>query len=251
MNASRKKHWLAREWENIKQVKGRARWRYLWDYYKFPFLVLCIFVYMAAYIIYGQLTRKETVLYTAFVNVAPGEEITRQLSTDFLESQGINLKKNEFYLYSGLYLTNDEHNPYHEYTYASRIKILAAIDNEQLDVILVNKEALYAFSQSGYLCSFKELLSGSDTDLYELAAPYITADGFGLDISRLPLIKNAGFNDTVYLGIIANSPRLEMAINYLRYLTSSTISNGSAFVQAGHNGSPAPFGSPFFIKFVQ
>ena len=41
---------------------------------------------------------------------------------------------------------------------------------------------------------------------------------FGLDLSQIPLIRRAGFEDTVYLGIIANSPRLDTVMEYLRYL---------------------------------
>ena len=32
------------------------------------------------------------------------------------------------------------------------------------------------------------------------------------------MISDAGFSDIVYLGIIANSPRTEEAIDYVRYL---------------------------------
>ena len=43
---------------------------------------------------------------------------------------------------------------------------------------------------------------------------------YGLDLSDTPLIRQAGFEDPVYLGIIANSPRLDAVMEYLRYLTA-------------------------------
>lgn len=147
-------------------------------------------------------------------------------------------------LYTGLYLTDDETNPYHEYTYASRMKILASIDGKQLDVVLMNKEAFDAFSQNGYLCDLEELLSSEDVDLYNRLKPHLVTNTvilednstdlqldpsityqavteehpFGLDLSQTSMISDAGFSDIVYLGIIANSPRTEEAIDYVRYL---------------------------------
>lgn len=80
---------------------------------------------------------------------------------------------------------DDELNAYHECTYASRMKILAAIEGKMMDVALMNQEA-----------------------------------HFGLDLSGTGLIRQAGFENTVYLGIIANSPRVDTVMEYLRYLTA-------------------------------
>lgn len=41
---------------------------------------------------------------------------------------------------------------------------------------------------------------------------------YGIDLSRTKLIRQAGFSDPVYLGIVANCPRIDSALDYLRYL---------------------------------
>lgn len=46
----------------------------------------------------------------------------------------------------------------------------------------------------------------------------LSADGLTLDISDTPLIAQAGFEESVYLGIIANAPHPERAAAYIRYL---------------------------------
>ena len=40
----------------------------------------------------------------------------------------------------------------------------------------------------------------------------------GLLISQKGLFKEAGFEDDVYLGVIKNSPRMDMVIEYIKYL---------------------------------
>ena len=232
------------EREKLKNLHGLKKVQYIWDYYKLPMVVLCIFLYIITYSLYGHFTHKETVLYTALVNVSASESLTAQLSTDFLDFIDTDTSKETMQLYTGLYLTDDETNPYHEYTYASRMKILASIDGEQLDVVLMNKEAFDAFSQNGYLCDLKELLSDKDTVLLNECKPYLVTNTvilednsvdlqldpsityqavteehpFGLDMSQSGLIGKSMFDDTVYLGIIANSPRKETAIDYIKYL---------------------------------
>ena len=132
--------------ENLRTLHGRKKVQYIWDYYKLPLAVLCIVLYAAGYMLYGRITHKDTVLYTALVNVAAGEDLTQELTGDFLDYLNLNPSKNELELYTGLYLTDDETNQYHEYTYASRMKIQAAIDGELMDVVLMNREAFDAFS---------------------------------------------------------------------------------------------------------
>lgn len=232
--------------DNLHKLHGKKKIQYIWDYYKLPLVILGIFLYVITYALYNHFSHKDTVLYTALVNVNAGESLTEGLGADFLDYLELDASQNKLELYTGLYLTYDEHNPYHEYTYASRMKILASIEGELLDVALMNQEAFDAFSQNGYLCDLEEFLSQADADLYnsiksdfadnivilednaielqlDASIPYhaITEEHpFGVDLSHTWLMRQAGFEETVYLGIIANSPRKDAAVAYLRYLFS-------------------------------
>lgn len=225
-------------------LHGKAKLRYIWDYYKLPIAILCIILYIIGYSIYGHVTRKTTVLSAALVNVSVNDSLSLQLTDDYLTARDLNLKKNKFQLYSGLYLTDDEKNPNHEYTYASRMKILGAIDDQSLDLVLMNKEAFDAFSQNGYLCNMEQLLSKADEKSYQSLSKYLQTNTvilednaidlylddsvtykakteeypMGLDISNSPYIKNANMSGTIYLSVIANSPHHSEAVNYINYL---------------------------------
>ena len=230
--------------ENLKTLKGKTRLQYIWDYYKLPLAVLCIVLYVLVYILYSNLTHRESVLYTALVNVNAGETLTEALSSGFLDYMNLNPSRNQSELYAGLYLTDDALSENHQYTYASRMKILAMIDGELLDVILMNREAFDAFSQNGYLYDLEELLSQTDSGLYDTIRPDLVANivilednqedllfdtsasyhavteehNYGIDLSQTRLIGSAGFGEPVYFGIIANSPRTDIAVEYLKYL---------------------------------
>lgn len=230
--------------DSLCALHGRKRVQHIWAYYKFPLAVLCILLYFIGWNVYGRLTHKDVVLYTALVNVNAGETLTGQLGTDFTAWLEADASRYETQLYTGLYLTDDELNEWHEYTYASRMKILAAIEGKMMDVVLMNREAFDAFSQSGYLLDLDSLLSAEDPELYRALEPALVSNivilednaddmalddslaysavtqehRFGLDLSESPYIGQAGFGDRVYLGIVANTPRADAAVSYLRYL---------------------------------
>lgn len=234
--ASKKAQW--------KQLNGRQKIQFIWDYYKFPIVVCLIFIYIIGYNIYGHFSKKDSLLYTALVNVSISEQLDTQISDGFMDYIDADTSKNEVQLYKGLYLTSNQDNPNHEYTYASRIKIIASIDNEELDIVLMNKEAFDAFSQNGYLCNLEELLQDSAPDAFTRLKPFLATNvsiiednsddlmlddsltyqavteeyPMGLDVSRKGLFKEAGFEEPVYLGVIANSPRMDMAVEYINFI---------------------------------
>lgn len=234
---------------HFKDLHGTAKIQYIWDYYKLPIAVICIGLYIVGYIIYGRLTHKDTLLYTALVNVNAGETLTEELGLDYLDYLHANSSKETIELYTGLYLTDDETNQYYEYTYASSTKIVASIDAERLDVVFMDKEAFDAFSQNGYLCNMKEFLMQQAPELYSLLQSSLennivilednaleadldpsvsysaetTELPMALNLSQSDIIKQAGFNDTVYLGIIANTPRTKEIVSYLKYLFEDSM----------------------------
>lgn len=203
-------------------LHGKQRIQYIWDYYKLPIVICLIFLYIAGYIVYGHFSRKETLLYTGLVNVAASEQLTDELALGFLDFLDADSSKAELKLYTGLYLTDNPDDPNHEYTYASRIKTVASIDDEQLDVVLMNKEAFDAFSQSGYLYNIEELLRDTAPEALAEWESDLVTDEFpmGLLVSKQGLFKEVGFEDDVYLGVIKNSPRMDMAAEYIEYLYS-------------------------------
>ncbi len=224
-------------------LAGKAE--YIYTYYKLPILLGLIALYLCCCAMYRQLTKKEVVLYSAYINVSVGDALNAQLTEGFLSASGADLKKAEIDLYSGLYLSNDPSLENHEYQYASNLKLMAAIEAKQLDIVFMNREAYDIFSQKGYLLDLHSLLSLEDP-LYHLLEPHLTANTVtiednaieymlnetnryqsiteevtnGLDVSAFPLFQEACFQDPVYLGVVGNSPRLSTAIRYIEYLAA-------------------------------
>lgn len=183
----------------FKQLHGKAKFQYLWDYYKLPFVIICIVLYVLIYNVHGQLTKKTTILSIAFVNVTISDSLSETLTTDFLSFEGLSQKKNEICTYDNLLIQKNPSSENLEYAYASSTRLLAAIDAKKLDLVFMNREAMEQLNEKGYL-----------SDSY--------------NVSDFPVLKEAGFDGDVYLGVVANSCHQEECLRYLEFLNAKNRS---------------------------
>ncbi len=143
----------------LRELKGWKKIQYLLDYYKFPLFLAGVFLYAVIWFSTRSLTHKDYLLYLGFVNFAPSETLTEELTENYRREMGYKGKDESILLQNNLFLSSDENSEYHPYTYATKMRILGAIDAEQLDLVLMDREAFDAFSQNGYLADLQALLS--------------------------------------------------------------------------------------------
>lgn len=219
---------------------------HVFEYYKFPLVLALIAAVALGSVLYYRLTRKDALLYVAYANIAVGDALDSKLNEDFTRVIGEDPGKSEVKPYRNLYLSQDASVQNHEYAYASRLKVMAAMANEQLDVLLMNREAYDIMSSGGYLLPLEPLLAQDnilplrinewltkntvileDNDIehrLDETIPYqavTEAVANGILISAFPLFEQADFSGDVYLGVVGNSARLDTVLQYIDYLTSA------------------------------
>ena len=203
---------------NIDSV--RKKLQYIWDYEKLPIFLTVLSIYIFCSVFIHFAISAKPVCYAGFVNVAISNETEQHLVKNFIRYLNSDSRKNKVETYQNLYLTENTDDPEYGYAYASKIKLMAAIDAENLDFVIMNKEALNTLSKSGYLQDMDSFLKTYTPDLSEDLSAYIV-DSAGLDLSFSSLITDAGFPEAVYFGVVANSPRNEVVGTYLDYLVKS------------------------------
>lgn len=217
--------------------------RYIFTYYKWPILLAVLAAVILASTVHHELTKKTPLLYLGLVNTAVGDDMLAVLDTGFVAAQPDAPARAEVYTYTGLYFTSNAADSDHEYAYASRLKILATITDEKLDLVLMNREAYDLLSQSGWLAALPELLPAG-SPLADTLAPYLTENTVilqdnaiefelgeaeeyradtvqavnGISAAGLPRLAAAGFDGEVFVGVIGNTPRPETVRDYLAYL---------------------------------
>lgn len=224
--------------EAFRQMSPAAKLEHIYTYYKWYIILAVIAAVILGSAVHRAVTRKDVVLYTAYVNVAVGEDLEASLNEGYLADAGLDPRKNEVYFYRDLYLSNNPSMENHEFAYASNMKLMATINAGDLDLVLMNREAYDILSASGYLMALDGLLPAeyltSNTVVLEDNAIDVSlgnADEYiavteeavnAIEVSLLPLFAQAGFDDAVYLAIIGNTPRLPDCMDYVDYLISAT-----------------------------
>ena len=217
---------------------------HIFTYYKWPIIFGLLALLVLSSALHRQLTKKEPVLYLAFLNVSAGEDAEAQMTEDYLAAAGLDARRREIYLYRDLYISEDADTLNHEYAYASKMKLSGAISARKLDLVLMNREAYDVLSRNGYLLDLSSLLSEGDPALYADLSPFLRENEVvlsdnsidyllgneeaevrvaenvsnALDVSAFPLFQNAGFDGEIYLGVIANTSRTDACLSYLAYL---------------------------------
>ena len=231
--------------EAFRRMGLKAKLGYILTYYRWAILLSVIAAVILGSVIYRQLTKKQMLLYVACLNVNAGSDLEELLRQGYLEFAGEDPKKTDVLLYRNMYISADPAEADHQMAYASRLKLMASINGKLLDLALMNREAMEILSAAGYLLDLSEF--AEEDGIPEALQPYLTenvvvlednaieyklneADEYrevtapamnAIDLSDIPLIKGAGFPDSIYLGIIANTPRLERCTEYLEYLLSA------------------------------
>ena len=231
--------------EAFRQMSPSEKLDYIRTYYWGPILLGVIAFVILITSLHRHFTKKEQILFIANTNVVLGDDMTKALHQEYLVSRGMDPKKKEILFYRNLYLANDPSAQNHEMAYASKLKMLAIINGKKVDFALMNREAYDILSASDYLLDLGEL-SGQDEALFHDLEPYLTgnsviiddnaiefnlseADEYravtkeklnGIDLSGFAFIRDAGFPGPVYMGIIANTPRLPECCEYLKYILS-------------------------------
>jgi hypothetical protein len=232
--------------ENREALAGMTlpqRLDHIFEYYKFPLVLTLIAAVALGSVLYYRLTRKEALLYVGCANISVGETLDRELGEGFTKDIGKNPSKSEVRLYRNLYLSRDATVQNHEYAYASQLKVMAAMANGQLDVLLMNREVYDIMSAGGYLrpltdlpdACLNERLSDrlientvilEDNDIehrLDESVPYHAATeavSNGILIYAFPMFAQADFSGDVFLGVVGNSARLDAVLQYIDYVTS-------------------------------
>ena len=230
----------------FQEMDAKDKLDYILTYYKHIILLVLAALILLGSAVHHSLTRKEAVFYLGLINVSIVDDLTFSLNKEYLDKTGTDFRKNEIVLYPGMYLSEDAATENHSYAYASRIKLLGAINSRKLDAVLMNREAYNLLSKSGFLADLSVLLSDNPT-LLEQIQPYLTANEVvlsdnrieyelneadtreiisesavnGIDTSAFSLFRHAGFPDPVYLGIIGNSPRIDSVLSFISFLAVS------------------------------
>ena len=184
-------------------LHGIKKIEYILDYYKLPIVLSIIIIYIFCSLSYKLITKKNTLLSVAAINIEISNENIPKFSYDYLLNRNFSSKKYNINFYNNLISEgNPNYGASYEYAYASSMKLLALMTDKTLDIVLMDEKAYQTFSNNEYLYNLYDLNLSENTTNKQDAI----------------LISSPHFSDEIYIGIIQNSRHLEEAVQYINYL---------------------------------
>lgn len=243
---------IKKERAKLEGKSPKERWEYFWEYYKWPVLAVVLAVVLLIQGIVSVVNKKE-IVFSGFVlnsKIALDDDAFLQ---GFYDYAGIASDKQEAAFYSDI--TLGDGNSKSDITAFQRI--MAGIATKETDFVVgqaisfrlcayntsnifldlrnfFDEDTLERFSDrlyyiDGAVLAILDAPLGEQVDTSALEYPDPTKPEtmkdpipVGIDISDREAFQSAYYltDTTLYLGVIANTPRLELTLQFIEYLFS-------------------------------
>ncbi|MBP5265871.1 MAG: hypothetical protein J6Z06_03505 [Lachnospiraceae bacterium] len=196
----------------FRELNKKQKLQYIWDYYKIHIFVTAALICILFSLVRTMQRNQKADLYVAYVNVAVSDHFLKEMT------KGSDLTVSN---YTNLLITEDPNSENLEYAYGSAMKVMAAISDGKLDIVVGDRYALDWCHSNEYLDNPLSYIEENPALLAQVE-PYLIYDEKGepyaIDLSFSSYYKEAGFSDSLYLGIIPSEEDSPEVLTYLSLL---------------------------------
>lgn len=209
------------EREKLKNMSGKDKVWYIWEYYKFPIFGVILAIALI-WTVAGSVYRSsfETVLHCMYLNNQAEELNTAPLDEGF--AAYLDLGKKQMIITESTYITYGDNVS--EFTYASMAKISALIAAKDLDIIICDQENFEHYASMGGALDLEEvlpaqLLAYATSRLEYASNENEQSHAYGINLSDTEFAAQSNLTqDPPILLIVSNSTRTETAVALLDYI---------------------------------
>lgn len=215
--------------EKISHLSTKEKIEYFWEYYKLHAIAVIFAITAVSYSIYVVNTKTEDISHGLLINSSCF--ITPDIiSDDYLEYANITDPKKSITVDSTLYLNLDEHDMG---SMEATVKINALVPAMEIDYMIAPKEIIEHYSSKDFFLSLEDVLSVEDyeyltdqilfLDFTEEDTYYQGETPMAINVADSPKLAEweAYTDQEVYIAFVANSQRLDGAVDFLNYLYST------------------------------
>ena len=219
---------LKKEWnterEKMKQMSGKDRVWYIWEYYKFHILAVTLAV-LALWLIGITVYRQSfsTRLSLAVINDRSGGEGSLNGLEEELRQALDFGKKERIALNEGLFISYDEETM-SQYAYASMAKLSALVSGNALDFMIADQATLEHYSELSAFEDLEMLLTPKQLETLKDSLFYTESESgepvaVGLSLETSSFEEKTGVRmDPPYLAVITDTPHTEDILRTIDWL---------------------------------
>ncbi|MDO5550536.1 MAG: hypothetical protein Q4F76_05150 [Lachnospiraceae bacterium] len=215
-----------REKAKLKNMSGRDRIWYIWEYYKLHMLAaaaILFILYMIGNVIYNS-TFENRLSYMVINNSSMEPTNFETFNQEFKDYMGYG-KKDRVTAEGSIYIRHDGNSS--ELEYASMAKISALVASNSLDMMIMDQANADHYNQLDAFADLEQLLP---EDLWQQVKDYAyyapTESGeeiaCAIDINHTCFPERTGVSITpCYLGVVKSSNQIDTVIEWIRFLLNS------------------------------
>ncbi len=212
-----------RLWEEMKPMTFKQKAEHIWTYYKEHMFMVAMALLVVAAIIGSTISANREILVSGVLcNVSMSMEGYNYLTEDLFERMDGDSSYQDAYLSPLEFQLPEEMTQSQvDASYISAMSMISMVEGKTLDYAIITQDAFVYFLGHELFLDLREFLTEDEMEQWKGKVVYAQAeleDGskeemypVAIDITDLPFTKDcvrAG-NQTVYLTIIVNSPRVE------------------------------------------
>jgi hypothetical protein len=206
------------EMAKLRKMNFKQKREYIWEYFKFPIIMLGIALVVAGSIVYSAVFNppKNTVLYIAWTSGYVLDDNLRYVNGALSEILLENPDKEEVVI-SPFYADEDP-----EYVMVQSYRTIAMLSTGEIDIFILEEKLAFDYHMAEFIDSMDELLSQvrvlSPGVYAQISEKTLTSDGavIGIDIKGCPLFNEAGiFEQELYFCLAITAGNRENAARAL------------------------------------
>jgi len=219
--ANRLGTWFRQECEKLRELTGKEKAQYVWQYYHLWIIGISAFLAISIFLTVRITTSiKEEWLYGMFANTMADAGNGSDLWKDFTEYSGLDLKEKRVEFNAEAYFDylKDQAKGNNYYN-----AFVALTDGGVLDFITMETPSLEALAQSGRLTDLRLDRCSELYERYKDRVVYFHGDEgdipIGFDISDSLLVTRYGlYRDSCAIGIGARSEKIDIIALFMRFI---------------------------------
>lgn len=215
-----------KEREEIKNAPLNKKLQYVWNYYWVQILIVVGLILTLAGVFFVVTNKKEPVLNGIYVNCQNENYVNKELIEEFVEEQGIDLKKQEIYFVTNLAYRLDDGMTSGSTNKQTTQALTIYHESKTMDFVIAQNEIMVELALKNYFADLADILT---EEQYKALEPYFISfpNSKGeqvpvlIDMSKSEILKE-GFNeeakDSLVFGVVIGAPHTEMVGKYIEYL---------------------------------
>lgn len=207
---------------DFKSLSNKAKVQYIWDYYRWPIILVIIAVGFVGSIIHHYATYRDPLLNIIMINCQDPYGADDAGYDEFLAAYGYDAKENPISLLSSLHFSDGEYSlSYNDYQV---LTTMIAAGNQ--DLFLGTGDVFLDYAEQGALLDLSTMLPANILEKYEDHLIYSTDAGesepypCAIELTDNEWIQKNNYYDTCYFGIFYQNQNPDACRQFAEFLLS-------------------------------